>query len=118
MRALVIDASSAMRLIVAGILRDAGMEVVEASSEREALEKIAAQGPIDLGLVDCNLSSYGFLKALRGKRGADELRLIAVSTEGTQEAQARAAGASDFVIKPFTAEALRKKVLRLAPALP
>ena len=43
MRALVIDDSRAVRIIIGKILREIGIEVVEAGNGREALEQLAAQ---------------------------------------------------------------------------
>lgn len=55
MRALVIDDSRAIRMILARILSDAGLVVLEAGTAEEALALVERQGPFDLAIVDWDL---------------------------------------------------------------
>jgi len=55
MRALVVDDSRAIRMILSRILSDAGFVVLEAGDPDEARALVAEQGPFDLALVDWDL---------------------------------------------------------------
>jgi two-component system chemotaxis response regulator CheY len=115
MKALVIDDSRAMRLILSGTLRKLGYEVCEAGNGQEALERIRDQGRPDLALVDWNMpvmSGYEFIQAVRADPSLNALPLVMVTTETEigQMASALEAGANEYVMKPFTPEALRDKL--------
>ena len=118
MRAIVIDDSRAMRTILRRALTDAGFEVVEAGDGREALERIAASGPIDLALVDWNMpvmTGYELIREVRSRSELDRMAIMMVTTETEVEQvqRALAAGANEYVMKPFNADALREKLLLL-----
>ncbi len=123
MKALVIDDSRAMRLILAGTLRQLGYEVIDAGNGAEALGRIRQHGKPDLALVDWNMpvmSGYEFIQAVRADPSLDAMPLVMVTTEteiGQMEAALKA-GANEYVMKPFTREALRDKlqILGLATA--
>jgi two-component system, chemotaxis family, chemotaxis protein CheY len=114
MRALVIDDSRTVRLIIGKILTELGLEVVEASNGREGLERMNDPGA-DLVLVDWNMpemNGLDFIKAVRARRAYDRVRLVMVTTETEQEQVIRAldAGADEYVMKPFTREILVAKL--------
>ena len=52
MLALVIDDSRAVRIIIRNIVREMGMDVVEAGNGREGLEKLRQNPDVELVLVD------------------------------------------------------------------
>ncbi len=115
MRALVIDDAKTIRVILAGILRDLGFEVEEAADGREALEKLKSCPGIGLALVDWNMPVMGgleFVQAVRANPEFRALQLVMVTTEaGMSHVQsALEAGADEYVMKPFTPEALRDKL--------
>jgi two-component system, chemotaxis family, chemotaxis protein CheY len=118
MRALVIDDSRTMRRIVSRILVDLGYEVVEASNGAEALAVLDA-GPLpDLACVDWNMpvmDGLTFVGRVRADRSRRAITLMMVTTESEQSqiVRALAAGAHEYLIKPFTADALRDKLLLL-----
>jgi two-component system chemotaxis response regulator CheY len=123
--ALVIDDSRAMRMILKRILLDLGFEVVEAADGREALEVVAA-GPLpDLATIDWNMpvmNGLEFVTAVRADRANRAMTLMMVTTESEhgQIVRALAAGAHEYVLKPFTAEAIADKLslLGLMPSAP
>jgi two-component system chemotaxis response regulator CheY len=120
--ALVIDDSRALRMILKRMLLDLGFEVVEAADGRQALELMAA-GPLpDLATVDWNMpvmNGLEFVSAVRADRASRAMTLMMVTTESehSQIVRALAAGAHEYVLKPFTAEAITDK-LRLLGLLP
>ena len=123
MRALVIDDSRTMRRIVSRVLVGLGYEVVEAADGRQALDALAA-GPLpDLACVDWNMpvmDGLTFVTTVRANRDWRDITLMMVTTESehSQIVRALAAGAHEYLIKPFTPEALREKLdlLGLVPA--
>jgi two-component system chemotaxis response regulator CheY len=117
-RALVIDDSRTVRAIIRSILQEMGMEVLEAGNGREALERLRQAPDLGLALVDWNMpvmDGLEFIKAVRAERAYDGLRLVMVTTEaeGEQVARALAAGANEYVMKPFTREVLVAKLTLL-----
>ena len=121
MRALVLDDSRAMRMILGRILREVGFEVTEAADGREGLD-VLSKGPVpDLALIDWNMPNMNgleFVAAAREDARLREMTLVMVTTESEQSqiVRALAAGAHEYVIKPFTSEAIVDKLSLLGLA--
>jgi len=120
-RAMVIDDSRAIRMILSNTLSQAGFEVCHAANGVEALMLIRQQPPLDLVLVDWNMPEMNgleFVQRVRADRRFDSVRLMMVTTETDigQITRALDAGANEYVMKPFTREALEDK-LRLVGLL-
>jgi two-component system chemotaxis response regulator CheY len=118
MRALVVDDSRAVRLIIAKILHELGMEVVEASNGQEALDQIRSDPDVQVALVDWNMpvmNGLDFIRAVRADPVFDPLRILMVTTETESEQVTRAldAGANEYVMKPFTRDVLVAKLTML-----
>ena len=115
MKALVVDDSRAMRMILGRILKGLGFEIMEAGNGQEALAAIHASGPFDLALVDWNMpvmNGLELVQAVRKEHDLDSLRIMMVTTE-TQPAQltqALEAGANEYLMKPFSPEAVAEKL--------
>jgi two-component system chemotaxis response regulator CheY len=121
MRALVIDDSRAIRMLLRNTLRELGLDVVEAGNGREALEQMERAGDVELVLVDWNMpemNGLDFVRAVRARRAYDGARIMMVTTETeiTQVALALDAGANEYLMKPFTKDVLVAK-LRLLDVL-
>lgn len=115
MRALVIDDSRTMRRIISGVLRAQGFETVEAADGREALDVLESGARIDLACIDWNMpvmTGLEFVVAVRANRAWRDITLMMVTTESEhgQIVRALAAGAHEYLIKPFTADALHEKL--------
>ncbi len=118
MRALVIDDSRAMRRIVGSILAGFGYEVRDAGHGREGLDVLNEGWLPDLVTVDWNMpvmDGLQFVAAVRSNPAWRSLTLMMVTSESehTQIVRALAAGAHEYVIKPFTADAIRDKLALL-----
>jgi two-component system chemotaxis response regulator CheY len=115
MRALLLDDSRAMRMILRRIMHAAGFEVVEAADGRQGLDVLSA-GPLpDVALVDWNMpgiDGLSFVKAVRDDPAYRQMTLMMVTTESEhdQVVRALAAGAHEYIIKPFTADAVVDKL--------
>ncbi len=118
MRALVVDDSKPSRSIVARALRDLKFDCTEASNGVEALAALAAAPRPDVVTINWHMPVMDGMELLRRLRASDAhrgLRLLMISTETDQDriAAAMAAGANDYLAKPFTPEALARKLVSL-----
>jgi two-component system chemotaxis response regulator CheY len=118
MRALVIDDSRTTRAIIGQILREIGLEVVEAANGREGLEQLRLDPELDLVLVDWNMpemNGLDFLRAVRAQPEYQSLRVLMVTSETGREQVMRAlsAGANEYIMKPFTRDILVAKLSML-----
>jgi two-component system chemotaxis response regulator CheY len=115
-KALVVDDSRAVRMILGRTLRDLGYEVAEAANGREALELLAIEkSGVSLVLADWNMPEVNGLEMLQRLRQNPELASVAVvmvttETDLEQMALALEAGANEYVMKPFTKEILLGKL--------
>jgi two-component system chemotaxis response regulator CheY len=118
-RAIVIDDSRAMRMIFKRVVLKLGFDTVEAGDGRQALDLIADLPEVpDLALVDWNMPNMNgleFVSAVRADPRLRQMTLVMVTTEGEQRqiVRALAAGAHEYVIKPFTEGAMMEKLALL-----
>jgi two-component system chemotaxis response regulator CheY len=121
-KAMIVDDSRAIRMILRRILLEEGYEVREAGNGDEALALMQAEpGAIRLALVDWNMPGMNgleLLKKLRLSHNSDSLKVIMVTTESEvgHMTSALEAGADEYVMKPFTKEMLREKLTFIGAA--
>jgi two-component system chemotaxis response regulator CheY len=118
MKAIIVDDSRAIRMVLKKLLTGIGFECIEAGHGKEALERLAASGALDLALVDWNMPEMNgleFVTALRKLSDFDSMRVMMVTTETETEQIMRAldAGANEYMMKPFSSEALQEKLVIL-----
>ncbi len=114
MQAIVVDDSSTMRKLLKSILLSAGLEVIEARDGLDALACLQQRAP-DIALLDWNMpemSGVELLSKLRADHAYDQMRIMMVTTESEQEhiIQALQKGADEYVMKPFTKDAVLDKL--------
>jgi two-component system, chemotaxis family, chemotaxis protein CheY len=114
-RALVIDDSRALRSLMGRMLRDLGFEVTEACHGKDALERLREGAPPTIALVDWNMPEMNGLEFVRSLRQDDAFKdvlvmMVTTETEATQMISALDAGANEYLMKPFTREALVEKL--------
>jgi len=115
-KALVVDDSRAMRVILARTLRELGYEVEDAGNGRQALEILDREaGSMELALFDWNMPEMNGLELLlrvRADQRHASLMVVMVTTETEIEHMAAAieAGANEYVMKPFTRDMLQDKL--------
>src|SRR5262245_28781487 len=115
MRALLIDDSRAVQIIVGQILRELGMDVLLAGNGAEALEQIKQNPDVELMLVDWNMPEMNgieFIRAVRSQRAFDSARILMVTSEAQSDHvnEAINAGANEYLMKPFSKEVLVAKL--------
>jgi two-component system chemotaxis response regulator CheY len=123
LKALVIDDSRAMRCIIGQILKSLGFEVLEASNGQEGLQRLEGGDCPKLVMVDWNMpvmDGLSFVRAMRGRQEFNQIPVMMVTTETemTRMAEALAQGANEYVMKPFTRDAILQKLERLQVATP
>jgi two-component system chemotaxis response regulator CheY len=122
-KALVVDDSKTIRIILGRILKELGYEVCEASNGIEALKMMESEkAAVNLVLADWNMPEMNgleLLKQLRQDPTLASLKVIMVTTETELDHMVSAleAGANEYVMKPFTKDILREK-LELVGILP
>ena len=115
MRVLVVDDSRAARSFIGRMVRELGFDVVEAAQGREALDHLVADAPIDLALVDWNMPEMNGLEFVVAARADERFQVMPIvmctsETEMSQMVRALDAGASEYIMKPFTKDILKGKL--------
>ena len=121
MQALVVDDSRAMRTILGKIVTSLGFEVITAVHGKDALEQLTAGARPQLMLLDWNMpemNGYELLQAVRRDptHAGAKIIMVTTETEMTQVQNALAAGANEYVMKPFTSEVIYEKLCLLGLA--
>jgi two-component system nitrogen regulation response regulator NtrX len=117
---LIVDDESDIRMLIAGILNDEGIDTREAADSDQALAAVGARRPslvvLDIWLQGSRLDGLQVLEEL--KRDHPNLPVVMISGHGTIETavQAIKQGAYDFIEKPFKADRLLLVVERAIEA--
>ena len=117
---LTVDDASTMRKMVSFTLKGAGHEVLEAADGAHALDVLRAR-PVDLVITDIympNMNGIELTRRLRTHPGFGRTPILLLTTESDpgKKAEGRAAGASGWIVKPFSQEQLLAIVAKLLPA--
>lgn len=118
MRFLVVDDFSTMRRMVRNLLKDLGFNnVEEAEDGQDALNKLRASR-FDFVISDWNMPNMDGLQLLtevRKDAALAKLPVLMVTAEAKKEniIAAAQAGASGYVVKPFTAATLEEKLNKI-----
>src|SRR3954470_10100954 len=114
-RVLVVDDEPQILRALRIILRDAGFEVLQATTVEEALDAAALRPPA-AAIVDLVLPDGDGIEITTSLRSWSKMPIIVLSAVGEEEEKVRAleAGADDYVTKPF---ASRELIARLEAAL-
>ena len=118
MKFLVVDDFSTMRRIVRNLLKELGFSNVhEAEDGVEALKKLRVE-PFDFVVSDWNMpnmTGIELLREIRGDAALKHLPVLMVTAEAKREniVEAAQAGASGYVVKPFTAITLDEKLQKI-----
>ncbi|MEQ4922434.1 chemotaxis response regulator CheY [Proteus hauseri] len=115
---LVVDDFSTMRRIVRNLLKELGFtNVDEAEDGADALAKLR-NSKIDFVITDWNMPNMDgleLLKNIRSDAGLTATPVLMVTAEAKKEniIAAAQAGASGYVVKPFTAAILEEKLNKI-----
>lgn len=120
---LVVDDSLTMRRIVVNALKSIGYDsVVEAGDGKEAWGKLQNE-PIDFVISDWNMPEMNGLelaKTIRSSPTLGELPVLMVTTRGNKEdvIEALQARVNNYIVKPFTPQALKDKLDQILKVVP
>jgi len=115
---LVVDDFSTMRRIVRNLLKELGfVNVQEAEDGVQALNKLRSEA-FDFVVSDWNMPNMTGIELLRAIRADIKLKhlpVLMVTAEAKREniIAAAQAGASGYVVKPFTAATLDEKLKKI-----
>ena len=109
---LTVDDSASLRMAIRIALTGAGYSVTEAGDGVEGLAK-AAETRFDLIVTDLNMPNMDGLTMIRELRKQPEqagvpILFLTTESDGDIKAQAKAAGATGWLVKPFVPEQLVK----------
>src|SRR3569623_1715712 len=107
---LTIDDSASIRQMIVLTLSGAGLKVIEAGDGAQGYERASAQ-PGDAILTDLNMpvmNGIEFIKKFRQHPASKGVPIIFLTTESDDnlKAEARAAGATGWIVKPFKQDQL------------
>ena len=114
---LIVDDSASIRQMLGFTLRAAGYEVDEAVDGKDGLGK-AQRKAYQLVFTDQNMPNMDGLTLLRKIRSSEKLKhlpVLMITAEAKKEniIAAAQAGASGYIVKPFTAAVLAEKLDRI-----
>lgn len=115
MKALVVDDSRAMRMMLSNMLKEIGFEVSQAQHGKEGLAHLTGNPDTAFALVDWNMpemTGIEMVEAVRKDAALNSVKLMMVTTESetSQVQRALGAGANEYVMKPFTKDVIVEKL--------
>jgi two-component system chemotaxis response regulator CheY len=107
---LVVDDSASMRQLVSFTIKDAGYDVSVAENGKDALAKLS-NGKVDMVITDLNMPDMDGIELIKKLRAMPDYRftpIIMLTTESQElkKQEGRQAGASGWIVKPFSPEQL------------
>jgi two-component system chemotaxis response regulator CheY len=118
MTVLVVDDFATMRRIVKNVLKQIGFsDILEADDGATALD-VLKENKVDLIVSDWNMpkmTGLDLLKKVRGDESMKQIPFLMVTAEAQKEnvLQAVQAGVSNYIVKPFTADAVKEKLTQI-----
>jgi len=118
MNVLLVDDSSTMRRIIRNHLKKIGItNIFEASDGREALDVLFNNMHIEMAFLDMDMPIIDGMECLdqiRSSHHFQNIVIIMLSSESDESIRRDAlrAGANDYLVKPFSFEELKEKVVR------
>lgn len=118
MRFLLVDDFATMRKIVHNLLKELGFTRIDEAEDGAAALKQLCTGNYDFVVSDWNMpnmTGIQLLRAIRADPGLKHLPVLMVTAEAKKEniLEAAQAGASGYVVKPFTAAVLDEKISKI-----
>jgi len=107
---LVVDDSASMRQLVSFTIKDAGYDVSVAENGKDALAKLS-NGKVDMVITDLNMPEMDGIELIKKLRAMPDYKftpIVMLTTESQElkKQEGRQAGASGWIVKPFSPEQL------------
>jgi two-component system chemotaxis response regulator CheY len=110
-KVLVVDDSAAIRQSITYVLQQGGYDVVEAKDGLDGLAVLQGMAATDLIITDVNMPNLDGISLIRKVREIPKYKftpIIVLTTEsqGSKMNEGKEAGATGWIVKPFSAEKL------------
>lgn len=118
MKILIVDDFSTMRRIIKNLLRDLGYTNTSEADDGKTALPMLLSGDFDFLVTDWNMpgmTGIELLKAVRADERLVQLPVLMVTAEAKRDQiiAAAQAGVNGYVVKPFTAAALKEKIEKI-----
>ncbi|RMV36347.1 Chemotaxis protein CheY [Pseudomonas syringae pv. maculicola] len=118
MKILIVDDFSTMRRIIKNLLRDLGFTNTSEADDGLTALPMLQSGAFDFLVTDWNMPGMTGIDLLRQVRADDRLKslpvlMITAEAKREQIIEAAQAGVNGYVVKPFTAQALKEKIEKI-----
>ena len=115
---LVVDDFSTMRRIIKNLLRDLGFQNITEADDGKTALPILKQGGIEFLVTDWNMpgmTGIELIAEVRKDPNLAHIPILMVTAEAKREQiiAAAQAGVNGYVVKPFTAAALKEKIEKI-----
>jgi two-component system chemotaxis response regulator CheY len=122
MKILVVDDFPTMRRITKTLMKQLGYaNMIEAEDGKQALEMLQKDATIEFIVSDWNMPNMTGLELLQAVRADEKLKklpFLMVTAEAEQDniMAAVKSGVSNYIVKPFTAQTLQEKLMKIFAA--
>lgn len=118
MKILIVDDFSTMRRIIKNLLRDLGFSNTQEADDGVTALPMLKSGDFDFLITDWNMPGMSGIDLLRAVRADDKLAtlpvlMVTAEAKRDQIVEAAQAGVNGYVVKPFTAAALKEKIEKI-----
>ncbi len=123
MKFLVVDDFSTMRRIIKSVLHELGYSNVTEADDGSTALPLLRDGDFDFLITDWNMPDMPGLELLKAVRANEKLAklpvlMLTAEAKRDQIVAAAQAGVSGYIIKPFTADVLKKKLTTILNSMP
>ena len=116
---MLVDDSPTMLMSIQSVLTKAGLKVETAKDGQEALDRIKGGLKPNLVISDVNMPRLDGISFVREARKAGlrftPILMLTTESEATKRAEAKAAGATGWLVKPVQPDALLKVIRQVVP---
>jgi len=118
MKILIVDDFSTMRRIIKNLLRDLGFTNTQEADDGNTALPMLRGGDFDFLITDWNMPGMSGIDLLREVRNDEKLAalpvlMVTAEAKRDQIIEAAKAGVNGYVVKPFTAQALKEKIEKI-----
>jgi two-component system chemotaxis response regulator CheY len=118
MKILIVDDFSTMRRIIKNLLRDLGFTNTSEADDGLTALPMLESGSFDFLVTDWNMPGMTGIDLLRKVRADERLKhlpvlMVTAEAKRDQIIEAAQAGVNGYVVKPFTAQALKEKIEKI-----
>jgi two-component system, chemotaxis family, chemotaxis protein CheY len=116
--ALIVDDSATMRNMIKAVVNEMGFEVITAQDGEKALRS-AQSDHFDIIITDINMPNMDGIELIRHLRELEKTKytpILVITTEGGDNVKqaGKNAGASGWIVKPFSPDTLKRAIGKLS----